>query len=111
MKFMIDTGAQHLFINEQCLKLNDPSKFSSVHHQKHFMTDRFTSFIVTGTVHLNIYLGEIMTTILAFVPKNLRTNLILDMDYLLKYDLETKTKKKSIIFNFNGHKIMIRMGT
>ncbi|CAF4703589.1 unnamed protein product, partial [Rotaria sp. Silwood2] len=109
MRFMIDTGAQSSFINEKCLKLNDPLKFSSMHHQKLFMVDRLTSFIVTGTFRLNIYVGEIITAILAFVTKNLRTNLILGVNYLLKDGLETKPKKKSILLNFNVHKITITM--
>ncbi|CAF3582131.1 unnamed protein product [Rotaria sp. Silwood1] len=31
------------------------------------------------------------------------------MDYLLKYDVEIKPKEKFILFNVNGHKIMIPM--
>ncbi|CAF4840796.1 unnamed protein product, partial [Rotaria sp. Silwood1] len=48
--------------------------------------DELTSFIVTGTVRLNNHVAGSITTVSAFVTRNLCTNLILDMDYLLKYD-------------------------
>ncbi|CAF4970280.1 unnamed protein product, partial [Rotaria socialis] len=47
------------------------------------MADGLTSFIVTGTVTLNIFIGDILTSILAYVTKNLCADLILGMDYLL----------------------------
>ncbi|CAF2669091.1 unnamed protein product [Rotaria sp. Silwood2] len=46
-------------------------------------SDGLTSFIVTGVVHLNIYIGEIKTSISAYVTPVLCTNLILGMNYLL----------------------------
>ncbi|CAF3083860.1 unnamed protein product, partial [Rotaria sp. Silwood2] len=45
-----------------------------------------------------------------FITKNLCTNLILGMDYLLQYDLEIK-RKKTILHNFNGHKMTIFLET
>ncbi|CAF4746154.1 unnamed protein product, partial [Rotaria sp. Silwood2] len=108
---MIDTGAQYSFINEKCFKSNDQLKYSSTQHQTFFLADGLTSFTVTGTVNLNIHVGHIITTISAFVTKNLCANLILGMDYLSKYDVEIQPKKKTIIFNFNNQKIMLPMNT
>jgi hypothetical protein len=109
MKIMIDTGANHSFINERCLKFNNQFKYLNVHHQKFFMADGITTFKVTGIVQLNITIADTITTIDAFVANNLCTDIILGMDYLLKYDLEIQPKKKSIIFNFNDKKIVISM--
>jgi transposase InsO family protein len=111
MKILIDTGAQHSFINEKCLKSIDQFKYSNIQHQKFFLADGLTSFIVTGTVHLNIHIGDVLTNISAFITKNLCTTLILGMDYLLKYDLDIQPKKKSILFNFHDQKIMIPIDT
>ncbi|CAF3257177.1 unnamed protein product [Rotaria socialis] len=98
MQIMIDTGAQNSFVHERNLTLNDKFKSSTIPQQKFYMTDGLTSFIVTGTVTLNIFIGDILTSILAYVTKNLCADLILGMDYLLKYDLEIKPKKKIILF-------------
>ncbi|CAF4446188.1 unnamed protein product, partial [Rotaria sp. Silwood2] len=48
--------------------------------------DQLTSFIVTEAVRLNNHVAGSITTGSAFATRNLPTNLILDMDYLLKYD-------------------------
>ncbi|CAF4459798.1 unnamed protein product [Rotaria socialis] len=98
MQIMIDTGAQNSFVHERNLTLNDKFKSSTIPQQKFYMADGLTSFIVTGTVTLNIFIGDILTSILAYVTKNLCADLILGMDYLLKYDLEIKPKKKIILF-------------
>ncbi|CAF1449580.1 unnamed protein product [Rotaria sordida] len=106
---MIDTGAQYSFINEEYFKSNAQLKYSSRQHQKFFLADEFTSFIVTGIVNLNIHVDHIITTISPFVTKNLCTNFILDMDYLSKYDIDVQPMKKTIIFNFNNKKIIFPM--
>jgi hypothetical protein len=50
IKILIDTGAQHSFINEECLRSNDQFKHFNVEHQKFYLADGLTSFFVTGTV-------------------------------------------------------------
>jgi hypothetical protein len=107
MKVMIDTGAQCSFINAQCLQLTDQSNFSNIKHQYFYMADGLTSFVVTGTVHLNILIGGYVTTISAYITKNLCANLILGMDYLTKYDLDIQPKKKMIIFNFDNEQVTV----
>jgi len=94
MNIMIDTGAQCSFINEQCLELNDDFNFSSIQHQSFYMADGLTSFLVTGIIQLNILIGDYVTSIPTFVTKQLCTNIILGMDYLIKYDLDIKPKKR-----------------
>ncbi|CAF5160471.1 unnamed protein product, partial [Rotaria sp. Silwood1] len=111
MKILIDTGAQYSFINEKCLKLFNQFKYSAIGHQKFFMADGLTYFIVTGIIYLNITIGDVITSMPAFVTKNLCTNLILGMDYLTKYDLNIQPKKKSILFNFNDQQIVIPINT
>ena len=58
MKILIDTGAQYTFINEQCLRFFNQSKFSDIGHHKFFMADGSTYFTVTGVIHLNINIGD-----------------------------------------------------
>ncbi|CAF0921788.1 unnamed protein product [Rotaria sordida] len=111
MKILIDTGAQYSFINEKCLKFFNQYKFSDIGHQKFFMADGLTYFIVTGIIHLNINIGDIITSIPAFITKKLCTNLILGMDYLTKYDLDIQPKKKSILFKFDSQQIVIPINT
>ncbi|CAF2175076.1 unnamed protein product [Rotaria magnacalcarata] len=77
MQIMIDNGAQNSFVHERNLTLNDNFKPSIIPQQKFYMADGLTPFVVTGIVTLSILIG---------------------MDYLLKYDLELKPKKKSILF-------------
>ncbi|CAF4090146.1 unnamed protein product, partial [Rotaria magnacalcarata] len=98
MQIMIDNGAQNSFVHERNLTLNDNFKPSIIPQQKFYMADGLTPFVVTGIVTLSILIGDFLTSILAYVTKNLCTDLILGMDYLLKYDLELKPKKKSILF-------------
>jgi hypothetical protein len=107
MKLMIDTGSQQCFINKNCLKYLDQLKYSSIKAQQFFMADGLTSITVTGMVTLRISIGNVVTSIGAFITTNLCTNIILGMNYLLKYDLEIHPKKKSIIFNFNDQKIIL----
>ena len=107
MQIMIDTGAQNTFINEQYLKINDQIKSTATPHQTFFMADGLTSIVVSGIVKLNISLGGVITSISAYVTKNLCTNLLLGMDYLLKYDLELKPKKKILKFNYHDQSIII----
>lgn len=111
MKILIDTGAQHSFINEQCLKSNPHFKYSTDQHQKFFLADGLTSLTVTGTVHLNIHMGHILTNILAFVTTNLCTDLILGLDYLSKYDFDIQPKKKSFLFHFQDQQVVIPIDT
>ncbi|CAF5147210.1 unnamed protein product, partial [Rotaria socialis] len=75
MQIMIDTGAQNSFVHERNLTLNDKFKSSTIPQQKFYMADGLTSFIVTGTVTLNIFIGDILTSILAYVTKNLCADL------------------------------------
>ena len=111
MKILIDTGAQHSFINEQCLKSNPHFKYSTDQHQKFFLADGLTSLTVTGTVDLTIHMGPILTNILAFVTTNLCTDLILGLDYLSKYDFDIQPKKKSFLFHFQGRQVVIPIDT
>ncbi|CAF1529898.1 unnamed protein product [Adineta steineri] len=109
MKILIDTGAQHCFINRTCLKNLDQLIYHRNTPQQFFMADGLNEIKTTGIVHLSISIGDATTSIPAFITTNLCTDIILGLDYLLKYDLEIYPKKKLIIFNFNNQKIMIQM--
>lgn len=107
MQIMIDTGAQNSFINEKYLKINNKIKTSVIPQQTFFMADGVTSFVVTGIVKLNISLSDVIISISAYITKNLCTNLLLGMDFLLQYDIELKPKQKILQFNFRNQQIII----
>ncbi|CAF1411365.1 unnamed protein product [Rotaria magnacalcarata] len=89
MQIMIDTGAQNSFVHERNLTLNDNLKFSTIPQQKFYMADGLTLFVVTGTVILNIFIGDMLTSISAY------------------YDLEIKAKAKFILFYLHDQTITI----
>lgn len=107
MKIMIDTGSQHCFINENCLKNFDQLEYSSVTSQQFFMANGLTSFKVNDIVHLKISIGKFITHITAFVTTHLCTDILLGMDYLSKYDLEIHPKRKSVIFKFDDQQVLL----
>jgi hypothetical protein len=63
MKVMIDTGANHSFINEKFIRFNGQFKHFKVHHEKFLLVDGLTS-------QLNILIGDKITNIPAFIAKN-----------------------------------------
>ncbi|CAF1562969.1 unnamed protein product [Adineta ricciae] len=89
MKVLVDTGAQHCFINRA--------------------SDGINSIKVAGVVQFEFSIGGVNTSIPAFITTNLCTDIILGMDYLLKYEFEIYPKKKFITFNFDNRKITISM--
>ena len=111
MKLMLDTGANFSFLNAEQLKHVDHFRYTTTHQQRFYMADGLTSFSTTGIVELNIELGNISTTIPAFVAKHLCADLILGMNYLSKYDLEIRTRTRSIVLNTEQRRIVIPLDT
>ena len=111
MEIMLDTGASFSFLNVEQLKHTEHFRYSTTCRQRFYMADGMTSFSVTGIVELNIQLDNVKTTIPAFVAKHLCTDLILGMDYLSKYDLEIRTKSRSILFNVDDRQVIIPVNT
>lgn len=112
MNIMLDTGANHSFINATHIQ----------HHQNDFNCDdadcrRFmlangvSSLTIIGKIRLTIDLGGVTTTTEAFVSNQLCTDLILGMNYLSKYDLEIRSSKKTIIFYINDQRVTIPIVT
>ncbi|CAF1521257.1 unnamed protein product [Rotaria sp. Silwood1] len=94
MKILIDTGAQYSFINEKCLKLFNQFKYSAIGHQKFFMADVLTYFIVTGIIYLNITIGDVITSIPAFIVIPIYTETI-PVDFPVKLSRSIKILPRS----------------
>ena len=108
---MLDTGANFSFLNATHLHSSEHFRYSRTCHQRFFMADGLTSFSVTGIVELTIELDNIKTSISAFVANHLCTDLILGMNYLSKYDLEIRTKSRSILLTVGHRQIVIPVDT
>ena len=106
---MLDTGANFSFLHVAHLHSSEHFRYSRTCHQRFFMADGLTSFSVTGIVELTIELNNIKTNISAFVANHLCTDLILGMNYLSKYDLEIRTKSRSILFTIDQRQLVIPM--
>ena len=107
MHAMIDTGASYSFINADCLHRCSNSIFLDRIQKRFMLADGQNTLHATGTVRLKIEIGGITTTTEAFVARSLCTNLILGMNYLSRYDLEIRTKSRTLRLHVNGKQLSI----
>ncbi|CAF4386202.1 unnamed protein product, partial [Rotaria magnacalcarata] len=77
MTTMIDTGANRTFISIKALHLSYKKQSINKVSSRVILADGYTSLSILGTVHLSINMGDILTTIKAFIVKELCVDCIL----------------------------------
>ena len=85
MKAMIDTGANRTFISFQALSASHDQQFINKKSNNAFLADGHTLISILGTLDLHIVIGDMPTSISAYVVKDLCTECILGMDFIRKY--------------------------
>jgi hypothetical protein len=77
MKAMIDTGANKTFISIKALDPSYGKMFVNKLHKRVILADGYSSISVYGTLNLSIIMGDTLTSIKAFVVKELCADCIL----------------------------------
>ena len=72
-------------------------------HKRVILADGYSSISVYGTLNLSIIMGDTLTSIKAFVVKELCADCILGMDFINKYKLIINTEEK-IVSLYNNYK-------
>jgi hypothetical protein len=103
MKVMIDTGANRTFISIKALDPSCGKMFVNKIHKRVILADGYTSISIYGTLNLSIIMGGTLTSIKAFVVKELCADCILGMDFINKYKLIINTEEK-IVSLYNNYK-------
>jgi predicted aspartyl protease len=85
MKAMIDTGANRTFVSLQALSTSYSQQFINRKQRSAFLADGHTSISILGTLDLHIVIGDMLTSIKAYVVKDLCAECILGMDFISKY--------------------------
>ncbi|CAF3744111.1 unnamed protein product, partial [Rotaria socialis] len=79
MKTMIDTGANRTFISIKALHLAYKKQPINKLSSRVLLADGYTSISILGTVHLSINMGDMLTTIKAFIVKELCVDCIFNL--------------------------------
>ncbi|CAF4957616.1 unnamed protein product [Rotaria sp. Silwood1] len=96
MKVMIDTGANRSFISIKALDPSYGKHLVNKSHSRIILADGHTSLSVFGTMTLSITMGDMLTSIKAFVVKELCADCILGMDFINKYKLIINTEEQIV---------------
>ncbi|CAF2107125.1 unnamed protein product, partial [Rotaria magnacalcarata] len=96
MKTMIDTGANRTFISINALHLSYKKQPINNLSRRVLLADGYTSISILGTVHLSINMGDMLTTIKAFIVKELCVDCILGMDFINKYKMIINTEERTV---------------
>ncbi|CAF1598861.1 unnamed protein product [Rotaria magnacalcarata] len=93
---MIDTGANRTFISVKALHLSYKKQPINKLSSRVLLADGYTSISILGTVHLSINMGDMLTTIKAFIVKELCVDCILGMDFINKYKMLINTEERTV---------------
>ena len=96
MNLMIDTGATRTFISMKCFKAMKEKRVVNQQRRRVFLADGHTYLVVYGEVDLFIHIGEVNTSIRAFMVERLCAGCILGMDFIRKYHLVIDMMKQVI---------------
>lgn len=93
---MIDTGATRTFISMKCFNAMKEKRVVNQQRRRVFLADGHTYLVVYGEVDLFIRIGEVNTSIRAFMVERLCAGCILGMDFIRKYHLVIDMMKQVI---------------
>jgi hypothetical protein len=100
---LIDTGATTTFIKEQLLHHMKHPQFMHKNPHSFVLADGVASFQVLELLELSIQFTNVTTKIQAHIARNLCADMILDMDYINKYNLNIDVKQQIISIEYNNH--------
>ncbi|CAF4960207.1 unnamed protein product, partial [Rotaria sp. Silwood1] len=96
MKAMIDMGTTHTFISTKTLfKIRNQQFINSMHRQVFFIHENIP-FPIYGEMTLSIKMGDMLTSIRAFIIKELCVDCILGMDFINKYKLHINLEDQTM---------------
>ncbi|CAM4849207.1 unnamed protein product, partial [Rotaria magnacalcarata] len=104
MKVMLDTGANRTFISITALHPLNSKQFVNKSYKRVILADGYTSLSILGTWELSIIMGDMLTSIEAFVVKELCADCILGMDFNNKYKLIINTEEQMVSICNNHHR-------
>ena len=109
MHILIDTGATNTFINSKTLRSIKQYKHLNKHPSSFVLADGIAPFHVLGVVELQILFSNQITKISAHVAQNLCTDVILGMDYIIRYNLKFNIRKQQISIDFNNRQYQMKI--
>ena len=74
-----------------------------------FVADGFTSIMIYGEVKLNIILGDMPTSINAFIVKDLCASCILGMDFINRYKLIINMRERTVSVYNHSKRITLKI--
>ncbi|CAF2954123.1 unnamed protein product [Rotaria sp. Silwood2] len=101
MKAMLDTGANRTFISINALHLAYSAQLINKSYRRVILADRYTSLSILDTVHLSLNMGDMLTSIKAFIVKELCADCILGIDFINKYKLIINTEEQMVSISDN----------
>ncbi|CAF3729881.1 unnamed protein product [Rotaria socialis] len=101
---MLDTGANRTFISITALHPLNSKQFVNKSYKRVILADGYTSLSILGTWELSIFMGDMLTSIEAFVVKELCADCILGMDFNNKYKLIINTEEQMVSICNNHHR-------
>ena len=107
MKAMIDTGANRTFISLQALPTSNNRQFINTKPRSASLADGQTSLSILGTLDLHIVIGDMSTSIEAYVVKDLCAEYILGMDFVSKYKFIIKADERVVSICNNERRITL----
>jgi len=108
MNVMLDTGANRTFISIKALYPLNNKQFINKSYKRVILADGNTSLSILVTSDLSIIMGDMLTSIQAFVVKELCADCILGMDFINKYKLIINTEKQMVSLCNNHQRTTIK---
>ncbi|CAF4198041.1 unnamed protein product [Rotaria sordida] len=96
MKVVLDTGANRTFISSKVLHPLTSKQFVNKSYKRVILADGNTSLFILSTWNLSIIMGDMLTSIQAFVVKELCADCILGMDFINTYKLIINTEEQMV---------------
>ena len=107
MKAMIDTGANRTFISLQALPTLNNREFINTKQRSASLADGHTSLSILGTLDLHIVIGDMSTSIEAYVVKDLCAECILGMDFISKNKFIINADERVVSICDNGKRVTL----
>ncbi|CAF1521164.1 unnamed protein product, partial [Rotaria sp. Silwood1] len=109
MKAMIDIDTPHTFISMKSLSKICSQEFINSIHRPVFSTHENIPFPIYGEIPLSIKMGEILTSIRAFIIQDLYVDCILGMDFIKKYKLHINSEEQTMSIADNNKRTTLHM--